>query len=210
MKRRTALLTGAAAWAAVTVIPGFARAALPPEAQPIEHLDATLVSIMKAGSANKSFNDRYAMLKPVVEKVFNLQRILEFSVGALWSQVPAQQQAELKTVFRQYTIATYVHNFDSFNGQKFQVLPKTRSSNGGKVVSTELTRPNGKKVRLDYVMRQSGGAWQVTDVLVDGTISRIATQRSDFSSLVSAGNAKPLIAALKKKVKTLSGGAMKS
>jgi phospholipid transport system substrate-binding protein len=210
MKRRTILTAGAAAFAAASALPGLARAALPPEAQPIETLDNALVSIMKAGSAGKSFTDRYQMLEPVVAKVFDLPQILEFSVGLLWSQVPAGQQAELKKVFRQYTVATYVHNFDSYKGQKFAIQPDARSSGGGKVVSTKLTRANGKIVHLDYVMRQSNGGWQVHDVLVDGTISRVATQRSDFSSLVSAGNAQPLIAALKKKVKTLSDGAMQS
>jgi phospholipid transport system substrate-binding protein len=46
------------------------------------------------------------------------------------------------------------------------------------------------------------------DVLLDGTISRVAVQRSDFASLVTQGNASQLISSLRSKVSTLSNGSM--
>ena len=57
-------------------------------------------------------------------------------------------------------------------------------------------------------MRNEAAGWKVVDVLLDGTISRVAVQRSDFASLVTSGNASPLINSLKSKVSTLSGGSM--
>jgi phospholipid transport system substrate-binding protein len=48
----------------------------------------------------------------------------------------------------------------------------------------------------------------VQDILLDGTISRVAVQRSDFAALLSQGNATQLIASLEQKVSTLSGGAI--
>jgi phospholipid transport system substrate-binding protein len=45
-------------------------------------------------------------------------------------------------------------------------------------------------------------------VLLNGTISKVAIQASDFSALVTTGDASQLIAALKAKVATLSGGAI--
>jgi phospholipid transport system substrate-binding protein len=57
-------------------------------------------------------------------------------------------------------------------------------------------------------MGDDGGTWQATDVLFNGTISKVAVQASDFSSEVSTGDATQLIAALKSKVAALSGGAL--
>jgi phospholipid transport system substrate-binding protein len=48
----------------------------------------------------------------------------------------------------------------------------------------------------------------VQDILLDGTISRVAVQRSDFTSLLSQGSATQLIASLEQKVSTLSAGAI--
>lgn len=187
-----------------------ARAAAP-ETQPVESLDNALIALMKAGSAHQSFTARYAALKPVVERSFDLAEILQFSVGLLWSQIPAAQQRELATVFRQYTVASYVHSFSSYNGQHFVILPGSRKVGPRRVVSTDLVARSGHKTRLAYVLTDAaGGGWKITDVLFDGTISKVATQRSDFSGLVAPGNATRLIDALKNKVASLSGGALKN
>ena len=56
-------------------------------------------------------------------------------------------------------------------------------------------------------MRQTPGGWRAVDVLLNGSISRVAVQRSDFRSLLDQGSASRLIANLQGKVAELSGGA---
>lgn len=202
------MLLAAPLLAALPLAFPVARAAAP-ELQPITSLDQALVEVMKAGSAGKSFSNRYAILKPVIEKSFDLKMILQNSAGLLWSQIPPDQQSELDILFRQYTIATYVSNFNAYGGQHFTTEPEVRKTGDARVVSTDFVSRSGKKTKLAYVMRQNGGEWKITDVLFDGTISKVATQRSDFSGLIEPGNAGKLIAALKKKVTALSGGALK-
>ena len=68
---------------------------------------------------------------------------------------------------------------------------------------------NGDITKLDYVMRQADGLWRVVDILFDGSISRVAVQRSDFRALLASGDPTPLIDSLKKKVVELSNGAMR-
>ena len=57
-------------------------------------------------------------------------------------------------------------------------------------------------------MRQEAGGWRAVDVLADGSISRVAVQRSDFRRLVSRGGAQALIESLNHKTNDLSGGAL--
>jgi len=45
-------------------------------------------------------------------------------------------------------------------------------------------------------------------VLLDGSISRVAVQRSDFRSLLGSGHAGALIRSLQDKVAQLSGGTL--
>jgi phospholipid transport system substrate-binding protein len=61
--------------------------------------------------------------------------------------------------------------------------------------------------RLDYVMREVDGGWHVVDVLLDGSISRVAVTRSDFRALLAEGGAARLIASLRAKVADLKAGA---
>jgi phospholipid transport system substrate-binding protein len=185
-----------------------ARAATP-EATPILALNAALIDTMKAGSANASFISRYNALDPVVKSAFNLQVILQNSTGFFWSTLPAAQQAELQKVFEQFTVASYVSGFNGYGGQQIQVLPTERDVGASKVVETQIVPGDGSDpTRLDYVMTNGANGWQATDVLLNGTISKVAIQSSDFSSEVTSGDASQLISALKSKVADLSGGAL--
>ncbi len=174
---------------------------------PIKDLCDALLRIMKAGSATP-FAQRFAMLAPVIDRVFNLSAILQVSVGPAWSTLDPDQHAALLTAFRRYTLANYVNSFNNFTGQHFDVVPEVRSlPNGEQLVQTRITSASGESHDLDYVMRADGGPAKVVDVLADGSISRVAVQRSDFRRLVARGGAQALIDSLNQKTNDLSGGA---
>jgi phospholipid transport system substrate-binding protein len=175
---------------------------------PIKQLCDTLLRIMHAGAATP-FAQRFAMLASVIDQAFNLRVILQVSVGLAWSSLPPNQQAALLAAFRRYTVANYVNSFDKFDGQHFEIEPDTkRLPNGEQLVQTKIVSSSGEAHELDYVMRQDGGAWKAVDVLADGSISRVAVQRSDFRRLVERGGAPALIDSLNQKTADLSEGAV--
>jgi phospholipid transport system substrate-binding protein len=172
---------------------------------PVKALNDALIAAMRAG-ATTPFDRRYQVLEPVIDRVFNLDAVLAASVGLSWSSIPDAQKAILASAFRRYTVSSYVANFNSFNGQSFEILPATRAIGSGEmVVNTRLIRQDEAPVELDYVMRQGSAGWQVVDVLTDGSISRVAVQRSDFRELLESGGARALAAGLEHKVANLSG-----
>jgi phospholipid transport system substrate-binding protein len=172
---------------------------------PIQALNNALLQIMQAGTKTP-FETRAKLLDPAIQAAFDLQQILKISVGSRWSEFPPAQQAQLMDVFRRYTVASYVANFDSYGGQKFEVGPQTRAVGSDQVVTTRIISPTGDPTRIDYVMHPGAGGWKAVDVLVDGSISRVAVQRSDFRSLVSSGGASALIASLRNKTASLEAG----
>ena len=174
---------------------------------PIATLNAGLLQIMKAGSKTP-FPKRFDMLGPVIDQAFDLPGILRVSVGQAWSRMSDEEHADLMTVFRQYTVASYVANFDDFHGERFEILPDLRSVGSDEVVATQFTTTGGEATRLDYVMRQSETGWRVVDVLLNGTISNVVKQRSDFRGPLAEGGAAQLIGSLKKKIADLSGGSL--
>jgi phospholipid transport system substrate-binding protein len=176
-------------------------------AQPIAALNAGIIEVMQAGRA-APFASRMATLTPVVLKAYDLPLILQNSIGpSRWATISDPEKAELLDVFTQFTVASYVANFDAFGGEKFVIAPETRAVGHDTVVQTKILGTAGETTRLDYVMRETGGAWHVVDVLLDGSISRVAVTRSDFRALLGQGDARPLIASLRGKVAKLSSGA---
>jgi phospholipid transport system substrate-binding protein len=190
----------------IAVAVGWVRAADASEiTAPVAQLHAGLISIMKAGKT-VSFRQRYETIAPVIGRTFDLEAILRQVVGPRWPKLPADQQAALADAFRRYTIASYVANFDSYSGQRFDTAPVVRPVGNDRLVETRIASPDGRVHALDYVMRQEGGGWKVVDVLAEGSISRVASQRSEMRSLLADGGGPGLLVSLRQKTAELSGG----
>lgn len=173
---------------------------------PIQRLNDGLLEVMRAGP-HTPFQQRFDMLAPVIEQTFDLPAILQESVGLTWSSMPQDQQQMLMQAFQRYTVASYVNSFNSYDGQRFVIAPETRAvGNGEQVVDTRIVPRSGSGHQLDYVMRQVSDSWRVVDVLADGSISRVAVQRSDFHHLLSRGGPQALAESLRTKTADLSEG----
>lgn len=200
---RRAVLAALAALAAILPVAAPAQAGGP--TAPVEALNAALLQAMHAGRTTP-FAQRAALLEPVIERAFALAVILRASVGLKYATFSATEQAALLAAFTRYTVASYAANFDSYSGERFSVDPQTRAVGSEQVVQTHIVPATGAATRLDYVMRQGAEGWQVVDVLVDGSISRVAVQRSDFRSLLEAGGPARLTASLDDKATRLANG----
>lgn len=205
--RRSLIALGLIAFVApVLTLPNRARGADPK--QGIAELYAALQAAMRM-PGNTAFQGRFDRLAPVIDHVLDLDTILRTSVGLRWESLDEPSRKTLFTVFRAFTIASYAANFDKDAGEKFEISPQTRPSGADLIVQSKLIAASGEPIRLDYLMRSGPGGWRVVDVLLDGSISRVAVQRSDFRALLAMGTATPLIESLKKKVAELSNGAMR-
>jgi phospholipid transport system substrate-binding protein len=141
-----------------------------------------------------------------VQSTFDLRLVLQLVVGFGWNSMSPSQQQTLLTAFTEYSVATWVSNFNSYSGQQFQFLPNYNRSIGSTqaVVATQLVSASGTTHRLDFVMRLTPAGWKAVDVLADN-ISRLATLRSDFSSLVTSDSSGATLAqALRKKATDLA------
>ena len=202
--RRALFAAASAVWIGLA---GPAFAADEPQAiAPVRDLIAGLVAVMKAGPSTP-FEQRFALLAPVIDRTFDLGGILRESVGPTWETLPADRRQTLMDAFRRYTVASYVNSFDAFDGQRFDIEPGTRTIGDRQIVQTKIVPRKGDIHELDYVMSKTTDGWRVMDVLADGSISRVAVQRSDFRRLLTRGGASALAESLRAKSAALSGGA---
>jgi phospholipid transport system substrate-binding protein len=171
---------------------GPAAAAADPAAARIETFDSALVAIMKEGPS-LGVSGRYRRFEGLVSETFDLPLMTRFAVGPSWATMSDAEHQALIRAFTRLTAASYAHNFDSYSGEKFDVLPGVQTRGPDKIVQSRLT-PKGKApVALVYRMRESGGEWKVVDIYLDA-ISQLTTRRSDFAAPLSAGGEKGLVA----------------
>ena len=196
-KRRFALQIGAAA-----LVGALTRAASgqserqDPAVRPVDAFYAALLAVMK-DAQHLGFQGRYDKLAPVIRSTFDLPAMTRIAVGPDWNAIPADQQAQLIENFSQMTIATYANRFDGYSGERFEVDASTEPRSTGRLVRTKLVPGKGEPVTLNYLMRGAGDTWKVVDVYLTGTISELATRRSEFAAILKAGGPSALVDSLR-------------
>ena len=73
------------------------------------------------------------------------------------------------------------------------------------MVKTQLVHSGDEPVVLNYLVHDNDIGWQIRDVYLTGSISQIATRRSEFASLLKSGGIEALITTLNKKADDLLG-----
>jgi phospholipid transport system substrate-binding protein len=193
----------AAAMAVTLATAGVVAHAEDPAVAPVQSFYDALLSTMKQGK-QLGVKGRYDKLKPAIEASFDLPGMTRLSVGPVWNTMSDADHAALIKALSRYTVASYASNFKSFDGEKFVVEPQPKDRNADKIVFSKLIA-GSDTVPFNYLMRKNGAAWKVVDIYLNGFVSQIAKQRSEYSSTVSAGGA----AALEKKLNALADGLMK-
>jgi phospholipid transport system substrate-binding protein len=189
-------------FAALFVAPAFA-AASDPAARKIESFYATLVDTMKRGK-ELGMRGRYQALTPAVDSTFDIPTMIKFVVGPSWSTMSEDDHKQLAEAFRRMTIADYANNFDSYDGERFDVDPNVQQKGGDTFVETTLVPKKDKPIPFIYRMRNSGGEWKAIDVYLNGYVDQLTTKRSDFASTLSSGGAPALV----KKLNSLADTAL--
>ena len=177
-----------------TLLIGAAYAVLDPAATQIESLDNALLASMKA-APTLTMAEQYRQLAPVIERTFDLPVMTAFAVGSAWANFSREEQQALVVAFTRLTIASYAHNFTSFDGERFEIQPDVAVRGVDKIVQTRLISPHSAPVNLTYRMRESAGSWKIIDVYY-GAISQLTTRRADFAAPIASGGAAGLIAHL--------------
>ena len=196
MKRRDALRALGANVAAFAATAFGADAPAADVTGPIRAFYDALLDVMKRAKA-LGIRGRYDALAPTIGEAFDLPAMTRISVGPRWTSIPKEQQSALVDAFSRMTIATYASRFDGYSGERFEVDPTVESRGTGSVVHTRIIQSKGEPVTLNYLMRKSGDKWKAVDVYLTGTISELATRRSEFNGILDAGGPQALIGSLR-------------
>jgi phospholipid transport system substrate-binding protein len=197
------VLSAVAAAVALMVLTGGAPALAAGPEDSVQNFHETLISAMKDGRGLGE-SGRYARIEPVIHRLFDLPLMSRLAIGASWTTLSPAQQQLATAVFGAYISATYADRFDSYSGQRLEVVGQ-HPGGAGVIVKTRIVKSNGEVVSIDYGMRQNDGVWQISDVYLDGAISQLATQRSEFGAILRRDGFDGLIAALQRKAKLLAG-----
>ena len=169
--------------------------------------DALLVTMKHGRTLGQS--GRFAQLAPVIRRSFDTASMARLSVGPTWTGLSEAQRQEVSESIGRYMSAIYADRFDSYEGQKLEVIGEQPVASGVRVKS-RIIKANGEPVKVDYMMRRNGEGWLISDVYLDSAISEVATRRSEFAAVLKNDGIDGLIAALNRKADILTGTTARS
>jgi phospholipid transport system substrate-binding protein len=168
----------------------------------VQRLYDALLSTMKKGRTLGQ-SERFTQLEPVIRSTFDIPSMARLSVGPSWATLTEAQRQQVTESFGRYISAIYADRFDSYDGQKLQVIGEQPAA-AGIMVRSQIVKANGEPVNVDYMMRRNGDGWLISDIYLDGAISEVATRRSEFAAILKNEGIDGLIAALNCKADILA------
>jgi phospholipid transport system substrate-binding protein len=180
-------------------LPTYAAAS--PPTNVVRNFYNVLLDLMQHGAALGP-KGRYQKLEPVVRGTFDVPFMARLSIGPGWSRLTPEEKRRAVQAYIRYIAAIYASRFDAYAGEQFQVLGEQKIKHGI-LIKTHIVKSNGEPVSINYVVHDNDTAWQIRDIYLSGSISELATRRSEFAGVLRSSGIDGLIASLNKKADEL-------
>lgn len=185
----TALLFGLALNTAVA-----AAEATDPETLVRETSDRMLVVLKEQHAVIQAEPQRlYGLIDDIVLPHFDFERMARWVLGKHWKRATPDQQKRFVDEFRTLLVRTYGTALLDYTDLKIKYLP-VRMTEGSEdvTVRTEVMKPGGQPIPINYSMIRRADGWKVYDVAIDG-ISLVSNYRTDFSNQINTAGIDALI-----------------
>ena len=133
----------------------------------------------------------------VINQTYDAEKMLKMIIGKDWENQEIEKKEELIIVFKKYISKNYLKRFSKIDDVSFRSEKKEKISSELFLVRSNLIIKQ-EKISIDYLLSLQNNVWKIFDVLLDGSISEIATKKSEFRIFIKEKEIDSLIDALKR------------
>lgn len=178
-----------AGWAAVPA-PAQADPRSEAAARFVQDLGARAVEILVTPDLRRQeTEDRFRAL---LNEGFDVSYIGRFVLGRYWRSATPEQRQEYLTLFERLIVKVYADRFSEYSGQgldsreTLRILGHRPEGEHDAIVQSQIVRPDGPPVAVEWRVRERNGQNRIIDVAVEG-VSMSVTQRNEFASVIQRG-----------------------
>ena len=171
--------------------------------------DATTLVNDMVGQALGMLNDkqisereRAAKFGVLLERNFDIPRIVHFVLGPYWDSASVDERQTFKRLFEQWVVANYTEGFRNYDGETIRITGSRIAGPRTIIVSSEIVDRDGDAgAKLDWVVHHDDGTLKIININVEG-VSLVMTQRDQIVSVIehSGGTVKGANDALQEKL----------
>ena len=164
-------------------------------------------AIQSLADKTKERADRVKAFRVLFEEKFAVESIGRWTLGRNWRRASESEQKEFLSLFEDLMVAMYVDRFQSYSGEKLNIIKTQTIDENRATVHTEIVRPQGvdaKPISILWRVGRQDAIYKVLDVVVEG-VSMSITLQNEFASIIkNTGSVAGLIEELRKKTAQLN------
>ncbi len=128
----------------------------------------------------------------VVKNSYDLEKMGKMIIGVKWKQMETKMQKEFINVFKRFISVNYLRRFNKIIDLDFEYQSVRVIEDKFRLAGVILIADN-ERIKIDYLLGFKNDQWKIFDVLLDGSISEIATKKSDFKKVINEEGVSGLI-----------------
>lgn len=126
----------------------------------------------------------FALVREVVFPRIDRERTAQWVLGANWRTATPAQREQFIQEFSDLLLRTYGVALRQYNSETLKYLPSQAAPGADRAtVRTEIIRPDGPKVSVDYLLTNRSGDWKVYDIIIEN-VSLVVTYRSEYAAII--------------------------
>ena len=161
------------------------------ESKVLESVNALHESLIQI-SNKKIKSKNLALMDDVVKNSYDLEKMGKMIIGVKWKKVEIKMQKEFIDVFKRFISVNYLRRFNKINDLDFEHQSVRVIEDKFRLAGVILIADN-ERIKIDYLLSFNNDQWKIFDVLLDGSISEIATKKSDFKKIINEEGVSGLI-----------------
>ena len=126
--------------------------------------------------------------------------MIKFIYGRGWKNLNTELKNNLEETFLNFISYNYVERFGDVKDLDFKYKKSSELDDGKIIVETLLISSNSEPTKMNYLLEEINSQWKVFDILLTGSISEIATKKSEFFSIIRQSGAEGLIEKINQKI----------
>jgi phospholipid transport system substrate-binding protein len=185
------------------VLPVMARVAVC-QALPAENPGAVVADVAAEGFAAANprlpFEQRDQRLRTLFSHYFDIGHIAAFALGHYRRLATPEQLQQYNDLYETFTVEVYGGQLGQYANLPIRIID-SRLNGGEPVVTSEISRPNGGPVKIEWYLVDRHGRWKISDVNIGG-ISMKDSQRQYFSQWIESngGRFDALLAVMRQEI----------
>ena len=167
------------------------------ESKVLESIDALHESLIKISNKTIKSED-LALIDDVVKNSYDLEKMGKMIIGVDWKQIETKLKEDFINVFKRFISANYFRRFNRINDLDYEYQTVRVIGDKFRLAGVILIADN-ERIKIDYLLALKNDQWKIFDVLLDGSISEIATKKSDFKKIINEEGVRGLVKNLRER-----------